>query len=311
MRRSSVGKQWEDLNERRQRAANQELAAQRAAANQAVRAQAGGLRSLMSMNAALPVGEPHYFQESRSRFYRRRDDILPELEAQEDCPPQYREQAPLTPPASEGGSPQEEDSNELIRHLQEEIVQNEITIKRLESELESEKGNRRRLQAERHEAVDLQRKAEGEMRKLRKQVANLDQLLDGSIKRQKELESELDLCRQESSDLKRQLHEERDSHESDIRTRETRERQLEYANRALQDGVGSQRRHDRYGGSRLEEEAQSMANPQREGASHHRRTNEFMIDAPIRSRRHSRGTTGRAYVSIPKDGNRRAFFVLS
>ena len=252
MRRLSIGKQWEDLNERRQRAVNQELAAQRAAANQAVRAQAGGLRSLRSMNAALPVSEPQYFQDSRSRFYRRQEDDVPELDAQEDCPPQYREQAPLTPPASDGGSPQDDDS-ELIRHLQEEVVQNDIKIKSLESELESEKSNRRRLQAERHEAVDLQRRAEGELRKLRKQVANLDQLLDGSIKRQKELEGELDLCRLESSELKRRLHEERDRHESDLRARETRERQLEYANSALKDEVGRQ-----------EEEAQSKASPQRE-----------------------------------------------
>lgn len=312
MRRLSIGKQWEDLNEKRQKAANQELAAQRAAANQAVRAQAGGLRSLMSMNAALPVGEPQYFQDSRSRFYRRQDDV-PELEAQEDCPPQYREQAPLTPPASDGESPQD-DGSELMRHLQEEVVQNEIRLKRLESELESEKGNRRRLQAERHEAVDLQRRAEGEMRKLRKQVANLDQLLDGSIKREKELESELDLCRQESSELKRQLHEERDGHESDIRTRDMRERQLgrqlEYANRALKDEGGSQRRRDRYGGEILEEKAQSKASPRREGAGQYARINTF-IDAPIRSRRHSKGTAGRAYVSIPKDGNRRALWMLS
>lgn len=264
MRRSSVGKKWEDLNEKRQKAANQELAAQRAAANQAVRAQAGGLHSLMSMNAALPVGEPQYFQDSRSRFYRRQDDVLPELEAQEDCPPQYREQAPLTPPASEGGTPRD-DRNDLIRHLQEEVLQNEIKMKRLESELESEKGNKRLLQAERHEAVDLQRKAEGEMRKLRKQVANLDQLLDASIKRQKGLESELDSCRQESSELKRQLHEERDSHESDSRIREISERQLR---QQIECEVGSQRRHDRYGDSVPEEEAQSKSSPQRERASH-------------------------------------------
>lgn len=313
MRKSSIGKQWEDLNEKRQKAATQELADRKAAANQAVRAQAGGLPSLMSMNAAIPVSEPQCYQDSRSRFYRRQDDV-PELEAQEDFPPQYREQAPLTPPASDGETPQE-DSNDLIRKLQEKVVKNEIKIKRLESELESEKGNRRLLQAERHEAVNLQWKAEGEMRKLRKQVANLDQLLDGSIKRLKDLESELDLCREESSELKRQLHKERDSHENDIRTREAQERQtrqqLELTNSALKDEIESQRRHDRYADSILEGEAQGKANLQREGACHQGQTDTFLTDAPNRSRRHRKGTSGRAYVSIPKDGNRRALLMLS
>lgn len=265
MRRYSAGKQWEDLNRRRQEAENQELEAQRAAANQAVRAQVGGLPSLASLNATLPVGRPRYSQDLRSRFLRSQDDV-PELEAQEDPPPQYRQQAPLTPPTSDG-EVAEMDSNEHIRHLQRDFVQKENKIKELESKVQVEKDKRRRLQAERHEAADAQRRAEDELRKLKRQVENLDQLLDGSIKKQKELESDLDLCRQESRDLKRQLHEERCSYESDIRVRETWERQLrqqlEDKTNALENEIGRDRRADWDEESVPEGDVQSKKSPQR------------------------------------------------
>ncbi|KAL9072935.1 MAG: hypothetical protein Q9161_003306 [Pseudevernia consocians] len=265
MRGYSAGKQWEDLNRKRQEAENQELEAQRAAASQAVRAQVGGLPSLASLNATLPVRTPRYFQDLRSRFLRSQDEV-PELEVQEDPPPQYRQQAPLTPPTSDVEIA-EMDSNEHIRHLQRDFEQKESKIKRLESKVEVEKDKRRRLQAERHEAVDAQRRAEDELRKLKRQVENLDQLLDGSIKRQKELESELDLCRQESRDLKRQLHDERCSYESDIRARETWERQtaqqVEDKSNALENGIRKDRRADREEESALEGDVRSKKSPQR------------------------------------------------
>lgn len=245
---------------------------------------------------------------------------MPELDTRDDGPPQYREQAPLTPPASDAGTHQEDgdgDGNELIRKLQEEVVQNGRRIQRLESELESEKGNRNRLQAERHEAVALQRQAaEGEeIRKMKQQIANLDDLLNGSIKRQKELESELDLCRQESHELKRRLHEERDVYESEIRARETRERldrqQVEYENEATGAGIGRQRGQDGFGGVMMEGEVRGTGSSGYDGAGQRGGTNTVGIDASGRSRRDSRGTAGRAYVSIPKRGNRRALWMLS
>lgn len=312
MRKYSAGKQWEDLNRKRQEAENEELEARRTAANQAVRAQVAGLPSLTSWNATLSVGRPQYYQDRGSRFYRSQKDAT-ELEAQDDPPPQYQQQASLTPPASDGDAP-EVDNNEQIRYLQREVVQKESRIKRLESEVEVEKGKRRRLQAERHEAVDAQRRAEAELCLLRSQVANLDQLLDGSIKRQKELESELDICRQEARELKWQLHEERCSHESDIRAQETRETQIRHrfedTNRAPENQIGRGRRPDPDVGSILEDTVQSEDSPQRDFASRQGQSNTFSTDAPSRSRRQDRGTAGRAYVSIPKNGNRRAVWIF-
>ncbi|KAL9136160.1 MAG: hypothetical protein Q9175_002638 [Cornicularia normoerica] len=271
MGKYSAGKQWEDLNRKRQEAEDQELEAQKAAANEAVRAHVAG---------------------SRARFYRRQDDCF-ELEAQDDPPLQYREQAPLTPPDSDSEYP-EVDSDENIRHLQKEVIQKESEIKRLESEVEVEKDKRRRLQAERHKAVDAQRRAEDEVCKLKRKVANLDQLLDGSIKRQKELESELDVSRQEARELKRQLHEERCDYESHIRVQETRERQirqqLEDSNSVLETCIGRGRRLDQDVQSTLEREVQHV---------------------PTRPRRQHKGTARKAYISVPKPGNRRALWVLS
>ncbi len=247
MRRHSAGKQWEEHHRKRQEAENQEFEAQRVAANQAVRAQVGGLPSLKPPNAALLAGRPRCFQELRSSFNRCQEDV-PGLEVQEDPPPQYRKQAPLTPPASDSEAP-EVDSNEKMRHLRTDVIEKESKIKRLESEVEVEKDKRRRLQAERHEAVDAQRRAEDELRKSKRKVANLDQLLDWSIQKQKELESELDLCREESRELKRQLHEERCSYESEIRAQERWERQVrqQYEDRsnALEDETRRDRRPDR------------------------------------------------------------------
>ncbi|CAD6586910.1 MAG: hypothetical protein ASARMPREDX12_002543 [Alectoria sarmentosa] len=296
MGRYSAGKQWEEHNRKRQEAENQELEAQKAAAVQAMRAQVAGLPSLTSLNATLSVDGPQCFQDSKSMFHRRQEGLL-ELEALGTPPPQYQQRAPLSPPAFDDEAP-EVDSDGQIRYLQKEVLQKESRIRRLESEVEVEKDKRRCLQAGRHEAVDAQRRAKNGLCELRKEVANLDQLLDGSIKTQKELESELDMCRQESRELKRDLHEERCRYESDIRARETRERrirqQYEEQNSALENGAGRYRRHDQDVGSIREDEAQH---------------------APSRSRRQDRVTAGRAYVSIPKHGNkhgnRRALWVLS
>ena len=277
MRRYSAGKQWEELNRKRQEAENQEHEAQRAAANQAVRAQVGGLPSLTSLNATLPAGRPRYFQDLRSRFIRYQEDV-PELEVHEDPPPQYRKQAPLTPPASDSEAP-EVDSNEKMRHLRKDVIEKESKIKRLESEVDLEKDKRRRLQAERHEAVDAQRRAEDELRKLKRTVANLDQLLDGSIKRQKELEGELDSCREESRELKRQLHEERCSYESEIRAHETWEsqirQQLEDKSNALENETARNRRPNRDVESGLEGDAQSKKSLQRATCAFQGQTDRF------------------------------------
>ena len=225
MGRLSAGKQWEDLNRRRQIAENEELEAQRAAAYQEVRAQVAGLPCLTSANAALLVDGTRRLQDtSKSRYHRVEEDML-ELEAQETSPPPYTPRGVRAPHDFDGGG-LEVDGGEKLGLLQKEVEQKESEVQRLESEVEIERDRRRHLQAERHGAIDAQRRAEDETYKLKSKVADLDSLLDGSIKRQKELEMELDLSRQEVRDLKRQLHEEGCSYESDIRTREKRERQM-------------------------------------------------------------------------------------
>ena len=224
MGRLSAGKQWEDLNRRRQIAENEELEAQRAAAYQEVRAQVAGLPCLTSANANLLIDGTRRMQDtSKSRFHRVEEDML-ELEAPETSPPPYTPRGIRAPPDVDSAG-LEVDSGEKFVLLQKEVEQKECEVQRLESEVEVEMDRRRHLQAERHGAVDAQRRAEDEAYKLKSRVADLDSLLDGSIKRQKELELELDLSRQEVRDLKRQLHEEGCSYESDIRAREKRERQ--------------------------------------------------------------------------------------
>ena len=225
MGRLSAGKQWEDLNRRRQIAENEELEAQKAAAYQEVKAQVAGLPCLTSANATLLIDGTRRLQDtSKSRFYRVEEEML-ELEAQETSPPPYTPRGVRAPPDFDSGG-LEVDGGEKFGLLQKKVEQKESEVQRLESEVEVERDRRRHLQAERHGAIDAQRRAEDEAHKLKSKVADLDSLLDGSIKRQKELEMELDLSRQEVRDLKRQLHEEGCSYESDIRVREKRERQM-------------------------------------------------------------------------------------
>ena len=225
MGRLSAGKQWEDLNRRRQIAELEELEAQRAAAYQEVKAQVAGLPCLTSANATLLIDGTRRLQDtSKSRFRRVEEDML-ELEAQEISPPPYTPRG-VRAPHDFDGEGLEVDGGEKLGLLQKEVEQKENEVQRLESEVEVERDRRRHLQAERHGAIDAQRRAEDEAYKLKRKVADLDSLLDGSIKRQKELEMELDLSRQEVRELKRQLHEEGCSFESDIRARETRERQM-------------------------------------------------------------------------------------
>ena len=276
MGRLSAGKLWEDLNRRRQIAEDEELEAQKAAAYREVRAQVAGLPCLTSASATLLVDGTRRLQDpSRSRFHRVEEDML-ELEAEETSPPPYTARAVRAPPDPNGGG-LEVDGGEKLGLLQKEVEQKEVEVQRLESEVEVERGRRRHLQAERHGAIDAQRRAEDEVHKLKSKVADLDWLLDGSIKRQKELESELDLSRQEVRELKKQLHEEGCSYESDIRVREMREKQmrqeLKDTTSALE--IESDRRSDGGVGSLLERKARGKKRPWREGSGQQRITNQL------------------------------------
>ena len=192
-----------------------------------------------------------------------------ELEAQETSPPPHTPRGVRAPTDSTGGG-LEVEGGEKLGLLQKEVEQKESKVQRLESEVEIERSRRRHLQAERHGAIDAQRKAVDEAYKLKSKVADLDSLLDGSIKRQKELELELDLSRQEVRVLKRQLYEEGCGSESDIRVRETRERQmrqqLKDTTGALESYIERDRLPDGNGGSLLERKARGKKRLWREAA---------------------------------------------
>ena len=290
MARSSLRQHWENITRNIHEEGNRELEAQRATAHQEVKAQIDGLPTLTSASAASPVGRPQPDQSPNTSF-RRRQEGISELEALWSSPPPYRQQTPLTPPAPNSVAP-DVDTSVQIRQLQQELTNKEIKIKRLETEVEAEKDNKRRLRAERHEAVDAQRRAKDELRRLRIQVANLDELLDASIKREKDLESELDNARGEITKLKRQLHEEQSSYQSDIRAQEMRDRrikqQLEDTHCTLEEEVRRNRLI-----------APDFADRQ------------IQAEAPSRSRKSDRRTSGRAFVSVPLGGDRSRVYMFT
>lgn len=290
MAQSPLPQQWEHVTRNIQEASHRELEAHRAATHREVIAQIDALPTLTSASAARPVGRSQPNQTPHTNF-RRRSEGISELEALWSSPPPYRQQPPFTPPASNSAAP-DADTSVQIRQLQREVSNKEIGIRRLETEVEAEKDEKRRLQAERHEAVDAQRRAKDELRRLRAQVANLDELLDASIKREKELESELDIAREEIVKLKRQLHKEQSNYESDIRAQEMRERrikqQLEDTHCILEEEVRRNRSL-----------AAGLADRQ------------IQAETPSRSRRADKRTSGKTFISVPTGGNRRAVWMFT
>ena len=289
MAQSPLPQQWEHVTRNIQEANHRRLEAQRAAAQQEVIAQIDAL-NLTSASAALPVGGSQPNQNPHTNF-RRRQESISELEALWSSPPPYRQQPPFTPPAFNTAAP-DADTSVQIRQLQREVSNKEFEIRRLETEIEAEKDEKRRLRAERHEAVDAQRRAKDELRRLRAQVANLDELLDASIKREKELESELDIAREEIARLKRQLHKEQSNYESDIRAQEMRERrmkqELEDTHCILEEEVRRNRSL-----------AAGLADCQ------------IQAKTPSRSRRADKRTSGKTFISVPTGGNRRGVWIFT
>ena len=314
MARYSGGKQWEDLIRKRQDAEDQEFEAQRAAASQELKTQCRGFESMNSIEPTLPVSRAQSLHDSGSMFHRHQE-LMPEFEAPRSPPPQYRKEVPFYPPAFDGEAP-EVDSNEQLRYLQNEIIHKEHSIQSLEASIHAEKANGRRLQAARHEAVEAQRRADDDIRKYRDQVANLNQLLDESIKKEQKLENELDTSREEIRKLKNQLHEEQCSFENDIRVQERREwevrDQLKDTKSTLESEVRRRGQSDRAAGWILESEQQRKSSVLRDAARHQRQSNAVSIGAPRPSpgQGHQSKVKG-PYVSIPKGGNRRAMLVLS
>ena len=290
MAQSSLRQRWEDTTRNIHEEGSRELEAQRATARKAVKAQIDGLPTLTAASAALPVCVPQPDQSPNTSF-RRRQEGISELEALWSSPPPYRQQTPLTPPVPNVAAP-DVDTSVQIRQLQREITNQEIRIRRLETEVEAEKDNKRRLRAERHEAVDAQRRAKDELGRLRIQVANLDELLNASIKHEKELESELDTAREEITKLKRQLHEEQSSYESDIRAQGMRERQMK---QQLEDAHYA-----------LEEEARRNRLLAASSADR-----QIQAEAPSRSRKSARSTSGKTFISRPRDGNLRSIYMFT
>ena len=295
MSRYTLTREWEHTIRRRQEAEDQGLEAQRRAAHQAVIAQIDGPKTIGSVNASLPGEWPQQFQDPRPSV-RRRQAEMPELEDQRTPPLQYRQQTPFPPLASDREALNAHTS-EQMRQLQEEVTHKEREIKNLEYEVGVEKDRRLRLQAERHEAVDAQRRANDELGRLKRQVANLDELLNGSIKREKELESELDSARQEISDLKRQLYEDQSTYENDMRAKEKRERQMK------------QQIEDTH--CALEDEIRMNRRPAADFTDGQRQAVVPSADMPRRARRSDRSTSGRPYICIPKGSSRRVMIPLS
>ena len=250
-----------------------------------------GLPTFTKASAALPIGGSPPNQSPNTTF-RRRSEGISELEAFWSSPPPYRQQVPLSPPPAPDSAAPDADISVQIRQLQMDVTNKENQIRRLEAEVEAERDIKRSLQAERHEAVDAQRRAKGELWRLRIQVANLDELLDASIKREKDLESELDTARAEITKLKRQLHEEQSSYESDVRAQEVRERQMR---QQLEDSHCT-----------LEEEVRRNRVLAAGFAER-----QIQVEATRRSRRSDRSMSGRAFISIPTGSNRRVARLLS
>ena len=289
MTQDSLCQRWQDITRQRQEDENRELEAQRAATHREVVAQIDALRSLTLANAALPADGPQQDQ-CRSPSLPKRHESISELEAPCNSPPPYWQHALLTP-ESDCEAPNANTTLQ-IRQLQKEVTQKESEVRRLESELEVEKDERRRLQAERHEAVNAQRRAKDDLCVLRRQVANLDELLNASTKREKELESELDDARKEITGLKRKLHDEQCNYESDIRAQEMRgkriQQQLKDTHYALEEEIEKNRRR-----------AAEFADGQ------------GTAEAPSRPRRSDPSTSGRTFISVPRGGSRRRVYLFT
>ena len=296
MKRYSAGQHWENLEQKRREAESQEFKAQRAAKTRAVQEQiGGGFQTLKSVSDALPVGGPQQLQVPYPGFggrHGRQRDGLSELEAPWSPPPEYQQQAPPTP----GEAPDVGDHKQITQ-LQKEVTHKENKIKSLEYELEVERNKKRRLQAERHEAVDAQRRAEDEFYKLKRQVANLDELLAGSTKKERELEIELDVARIEITELKRQLHEEQCRFDSDIRARDMRERRI------------MQQVEDTH--CALKGKKQRKKSPESEVADRNGQADTLAADAPNRARRSSKSTSGRTLICRPNGKTHRAVYMFT
>ena len=324
MRRLSSGQKWEEYQRKRQEAESWDREAQRVAATQAIRDQVESPCFPPPPTRALSCRpqqqqQNHHDPRKSTTRYTYATDEVPELETQtqdeKTPPPQYRpSHGSPNPPASlstGGTSSTTMDTNSFgkIRQLQSEVLHKESEIRRLESVIEAERDGRRRLQAERHEAIDAQLmranyEDEASLRGLKANVANVELLLAGSRRREKELEGELDAARVEIGGLKRRLFEERSLYESDGREREMRERERERGMRGercpARDGVEvvkGEMQGERYCPWRLiwEDHPSDMV----------------LTDAPSRSRRQRRSTSGRAFVSVPKDGSRRNVWVFT
>ena len=132
-----------------------------------------------------------------------RNERMAELDARASMM-QYQE--PPTPPASEPRTPT--DSN--ILRLQRQIEHQGDAINGLKLELQSEKAKVRQLQTERHEAVSARRDAilnstVAENERLKAQVSGLDELLDESRQREKELERRMEEENAKEQNLRSQL----------------------------------------------------------------------------------------------------------
>lgn len=121
-----------------------------------------------------------------------------------------------------------------LRDLQSQIDRQGAAIKGLESALKEEQSNVRRLQAEKHDAVNAQRQAslagnEEETEQSKRKLSHILQLLDQSTDREKKLEGQIEEGNRREQELRERLRDERRKNqqlEDDLDISRSRERSV-------------------------------------------------------------------------------------
>lgn len=142
-----------------------------------------------------------------------------ELEISQEPNISVSHEAPPTPPASEYFDPLVDN---IIPDLQFRIDRQDATIKRLESDIRSERTRVQELRAAKHEAVQAQRQAilagNAEVASGKTKISELLTLLDQSTEREKQLESEVDEGKKRLLELQSQLRDARRIQEHEVRS---------------------------------------------------------------------------------------------
>ncbi|MCJ1456328.1 hypothetical protein MMC28_006689 [Mycoblastus sanguinarius] len=317
MGRAVAGREWERHNASLAEEARRKREAEKEAKLSEVRAQAGGFRSFTSSDLMLSSNGSGQSPPA-SPIYIRREVDVPELEANRYSSPFHMPYDVPTPPLSASfGQSFPNDEDESISELKAEIANQGVEIRRLSTELASEKRKIQQLQTQRHVAVEAQKQAilSGDRQKvadLETKVADLVRLLGLSTDREMVLESQLSEGRLREQELKDQLHRgwskvrelEADADESRDQSRGMRQR-LERVQGELEDVIGNTVLRQQELHRQMAEVMRSQTRAE-EPTDSLQSTTHSNINVSGRSRRHARQMEERGFVSMPKrDGSRR------